>query len=138
MFPNREKPGFFSKTIMESFKVENADFFHFVSHGKFLDKYLNKIVKQKIESFLFKAWPFCYKVTKCVTDLDQQSKNISLSQFWPLFKWESFIEAAGAVAKISLSLNRTTITKLSLSKSVIHTVCVTFVTWVCKNVPLRT
>ena len=42
--------------------------------------------------------------------------------FWPLLKWAVFCEAAGTVAKIEPSLKSNHQIKISLSKSLIHTV----------------
>ena len=39
-----------------------------------------------------------------------------MSHFWPLKKWVSFFEAAGAVAKIGSSLNQTTLSKFNQVK----------------------
>ena len=54
--------------------------------------------------------------TECVTDLDQQSEMISTES---LLKQIVFFEASEAVAKIGPCQKQT---KLSFSKSLIHTV----------------
>ena len=65
-----------------------------------------------------------------------EARWLFLSQFWPLLKHASLIEAAGAVVKISSSLWITIWTKLSLSKSAIRTVCkMCWWTWLQSSSP---
>jgi hypothetical protein len=44
------------------------------------------------------------QTTECVTDLDQQTKMIIFGQFLPFLNRAVFLEAAGAIMKIRLSL----------------------------------
>ena len=77
--------------------------------------------KRKLSNFATKAenatktYSFCnYRVLYQRIDQDDY--------FHCVLKQVSFFEAAGAIAKICWALNQTTITKLSLSKSLTHSV----------------
>ncbi len=71
---------------------------------------------------------FFTNYTVSFTDLDQLTKPIILSRFWPLKMGATFFKAAEAVAKNWLKLkNRTTIIKYSSSKLVKHSAQYPFV-----------
>ena len=47
---------------------------------------------------------FLFLSLECVADLDHQARRLFSSHFWPLFEARIIFDAAGAVAKIGLSL----------------------------------
>jgi len=80
---------------------------------------MKEIFHHKAVRALFQSW--FYKLFRRIRlNFGKRSKIIFFGHFWPYFKQAVFFEAPGAVSKIRLSLNQTSITSLtllSLSKS---------------------